>query len=170
MVDRSYKMPTELDQGERRYTFQTPLGDLTVAQKNGSITRMRWKKGASTAANAKTDDPLFQAAETQVREYFAKERQEFDLPLAPDGTEFQKAVWRALYRIPFGITKTYGDIADEVGGHARAVGVACGANPIPLVIPCHRVMGANGRMTGFSASGGIEDKVALLQIESGVLL
>lgn len=170
MVDRSYKMPDGMDDGERRYSFATPLGDLTVAQKAGQITRMRWRKGPSQAEGAQTDDPLFQAAESQVREYFAKQRQEFDLPLAPEGTEFQTAVWRALYRIPFGITKTYGDIADEVGGHARAVGVACGANPIPLVIPCHRVMGANGKMTGFSASGGVEDKVALLQIESGVLL
>ena len=170
MVDDSYKMPEHPDDGESRYTFPTPLGDLTVAQKAGKIARMRWKKGPSEAEGATTDDPLFQAAESQVREYFAEKREVFDLPLAPEGTEFQKAVWRALYRIPFGITKTYGDIADEVGGHARAVGIACGANPIPLVIPCHRVMGANGKMTGFSAYGGIEDKVALLQIESGVLL
>jgi methylated-DNA-[protein]-cysteine S-methyltransferase len=101
-----------------------------------------------------------------LQEYFRGERRTFDLPLAPRGTEFQMDVWRALQRIPYGETRSYSGIAREIGRPAavRAVGAANGANPIPIVIPCHRVVGSNGSLTGFG--GGIETKRWLLALES----
>jgi methylated-DNA-[protein]-cysteine S-methyltransferase len=105
----------------------------------------------------------------QLAEYFAGERQDFDLPLAPRGTEFQRRVWEELSRIPYGVTISYAELAHRVGraGAARAVGRANGTNPIPVVIPCHRVIGADGSLTGYG--GGMPLKKALLMLE-GVLL
>ena len=101
----------------------------------------------------------------QLAEYFAGDRQDFDLALAPVGTPFELAVWEALRRIPFGETRSYGEIAQEIGrpGAARAVGRANGANPIPIVVPCHRVIGSDGSLTGFG--GGLAAKSRLLEIE-----
>jgi methylated-DNA-[protein]-cysteine S-methyltransferase len=105
----------------------------------------------------------------QLAEYFAGERQDFDLPLAPRGTEFQRRVWEELSRIPYGVTISYAELAHRVGraGAARAVGRANGTNPIPVIIPCHRVIGADGSLTGYG--GGMPLKKALLMLE-GVLL
>jgi methylated-DNA-[protein]-cysteine S-methyltransferase len=102
----------------------------------------------------------------QLREYFAGRRAEFDLPLAPEGTEFQRTVWRNLQDIPYGETISYGELAKRVGNPkaSRAVGAANGQNPIPIVIPCHRVIGANGKLTGFG--GGLPTKEALLALET----
>ena len=103
-----------------------------------------------------------------MRAYFAGERQTFDLPLAPRGTEFQQSVWSALQQIPYGETTTYSTIAERIGRPAavRAVGAANGANPIPIVIPCHRVIGASGSLTGFG--GGLDVKRQLLAMEARV--
>jgi methylated-DNA-[protein]-cysteine S-methyltransferase len=105
------------------------------------------------------------AVATQLREYFAGERREFDLELAPRGTEFQLQVWEALREIPWGETRSYGELASAIGRPAasRAVGAANGANPIPIVVPCHRVIGSNGSLTGYG--GGLERKQTLLEIE-----
>ena len=113
-----------------------------------------------------TSDVLEDAA-AQLQEYFAGERREFDLPLAARGTAFQQRVWAALAKIPYGQTMSYGQVAARLGlvpGASRAVGSANGSNPIPIVVPCHRVIGANGTLTGFG--GGIDRKRTLLALES----
>jgi len=109
--------------------------------------------------------PLLLEAEKQLTEYFQKRRQEFSLPLNPSGTEFQKKVWTALSTIPFGETRSYGEVAKQIGNMkaARAVGAANGRNPILIVIPCHRVVGASGELTGFA--GGLPAKKLLLNLE-----
>ena len=109
--------------------------------------------------------PVLENTKRQLEEYFHGERREFDLPLAPRGTEFQQKVWRRLRDIEYGTTTTYGALAQELGNPqaSRAVGLANGSNPIPIVIPCHRVIGANGALTGFG--GGLPVKGALLALE-----
>ena len=117
-------------------------------------------------AQAPGADPLLDEAERQLTEYFAGERTSFDLPLASEGSEFQKKVWGELQRIPFGETASYGDVARRLGYEpviSRAVGAANGANPIPILVPCHRVIGADGTLTGYA--GGIERKKTLLALE-----
>ena len=114
--------------------------------------------------------PLFlQRAVAQLNEYFAGSRHSFDLPLAPSGTEFQLACWRALAEIPYGETRSYGEQARRIGrpDRARAVGAANGANPIAIILPCHRVIGADGSLVGFG--GGLETKRRLLDLEAGIL-
>ena len=108
--------------------------------------------------------PVARAAR-QLRAYFAGERSDFDIPLSPEGTEFQRRVWHELERIPYGCTISYGELAKRVGNPkaSRAVGAANGANPLPIVVPCHRVIGADGTLTGFGA--GIDVKAKLLEIE-----
>lgn len=110
--------------------------------------------------------PLLAAACRQLHEYFAGQRQQFTLPLAPQGTKFQQTVWQALRTIPYGQTWSYGQLARQIGkpGASRAVGAANGRNPIPIIIPCHRVIGADGSLTGFG--GGLPTKIALLQLEA----
>lgn len=109
---------------------------------------------------------MLERTRAQLEEYFAGARREFELPLDPRGTDFQRSVWRRLLQIPYGETTTYGALARELGdpGASRAVGLANGSNPIPIVIPCHRVIGANGSLTGFG--GGLPIKQALLELES----
>lgn len=118
-----------------------------------------WRQGENQA---------LQAAETQLREYFTGERHHFDLPLAPRGTEFQMTVWRALAHIPFGTTCSYAQLAQRIGNPSaiRAVGAANGRNPLPIVLPCHRVIGADGTMVGFG--GGLAVKEFLLRLEGAM--
>lgn len=132
-------------------------------------------EGVAAAADAAAegvrsdDDPVLVAAAEQLAAYFAGERTDFDLPLAPTGTPFQQEVWAALRQIPYGTTASYGEIAGRLGrtGHgARAVGVANGRNPIPVVVPCHRVVGASGAMTGYG--GGMDRKRILLELEGAL--
>lgn len=142
----------------------SPLGGLRIHTHDGHLTRLEFD---AQPCGSKASDPLADAAESQLAEYFAGERTEFDLPLSPDGTDFQQAVWQQVQRIGWGQTASYGDIARSLGyepGVSRAVGAANGANPIPIVIPCHRVIGANGALTGYS--GGVERKTALLALET----
>lgn len=139
--------------------FHSPVGALTVFEEDGAITSLRWAETES-AHTALLDQTL-----TQLAAYFAGELQEFDLPLHVKGSEFQQAVCNEMLKIPYGETCTYGDIAKTLGVAAQPVGGACGGNPIPIIIPCHRVMGAGGKLTGFSGAGGVETKVALLRHE-----
>ena len=122
-------------------------------------------------AEATEGGPIVDAAGVQLGEFFAGERMSFDVPLSPHGTEFQQTVWKALCEVPFGATATYGDIAKAIGQPTatRAVGAANGRNPLPIIVPCHRVIGASGELTGYSGGGGIETKRRLLDHESGTL-
>ena len=142
----------------------SPVGGLRVHTSAGLVTAIEFDAKPHGRIKA---DPLLDQAELQLAEYFAKERTEFDLPLAKDGTEFQVKVWNELHKIPYGQTASYGEVAQKLGydpGISRAVGVANGANPIPIVVPCHRVVGANGKLVGYS--GGIDRKRRLLELEN----
>jgi len=149
-------------------SIPSPVGTLTIFAGGDAIVAVEWGRAPETPGGGE-GTPLLREAATQLREYFAKSREAFDLPLLPSGTEHERAVWKAMTEIPFGHQRTYGDIADELGSVARAVGGACGRNPIPIIIPCHRVVGANGRLTGFSGGEGVETKQWLLRHE-GLLL
>ena len=142
-------------------TLQSPTGPLTIFEEEGEIIVVEWGRASDS-----TETPLLLKAKEQLEEYFAGERDVFDLPLRPEGTDFQQAVWQQMRAIPYGEIKTYGDLAKTLGSHARAVGGACGRNPIPILIPCHRVMGVGGKLTGFSGGEGVTTKEALLRLES----
>jgi methylated-DNA-[protein]-cysteine S-methyltransferase len=152
-----------------KYTFVTcPFGDLMPVTDDGiALTRM-WLPPATPDPSWERADELPILAETrrQLKAYFAGELTDFDLPLEPGGTAFQRKVWEALRRIDYGTTKTYGQIALEIGapGSARAVGSANHDNPLAIIVPCHRVVGANGSLVGFA--GGLHQKRALLDLES----
>jgi methylated-DNA-[protein]-cysteine S-methyltransferase len=144
--------------------IDSPIGGLRIHASAGLVTAIDF--GASAPHGSRTSDELLDRAERQLGEYFAAERTQFDLPLASDGTEFQKKVWSELLRIPYGETASYGEIARRLGyesGISRAVGAANGANPIPIVVPCHRVVGSDGSLTGYA--GGIDRKRTLLALE-----
>lgn len=144
--------------------MDSPIGGLRIHVSAGLVTAIAF--GPDQPSGTRVADPLLDRVEAQLTEYFAGERTAFDLPLANEGSEFQKKVWSELQRIPFGETASYGDIARRLGyepGISRAVGAANGANPIPVVVPCHRVIGADGSLTGYA--GGIERKRTLLALE-----
>jgi len=147
-------------------SFDTPTGPFTLTDDAGEIVAATWRHARRIEAT-----PLLLEAKAQVTAYFEGTLQAFDLPLAIRGTDFQQAVCRQIAAIPFGETTTYGDLARNLGAPAQAVGQGCGANPIALIIPCHRVLGANG-LGGFSGGKGIETKVALLRNEgaAGLLI
>ena len=149
-----------------RYEIETKLGIMTLIEKDGKITAICYGKEKQEIPWKKT--PLLALAQQQLLEYFAGNRQNFSLPLELEGTEFQKKVWQALQTISYGQTKTYGQIAKEIGKEkaARAVGNANHNNPIAIIIPCHRVIGANGKLTGYSA--GVEKKDFLLKLEKAL--
>lgn len=140
--------------------IKTPIGPLTLEADENAVTAIRFSAGGAQDAS-----PLLDAAEAQLREYFAGARRTFDLPLAPHGTAFQQRVWAALRTIPYGETRTYGELAAAIDSPnaSRAVGMANHRNPIPIIIPCHRVIGANGTLTGYA--GGLEIKRRLLALE-----
>ncbi len=142
-------------------SLHTPLGDLTLAEEDGALVALDWGFGRD-----QTPTPLLIRAAAALQDYFDGTLAEggFDLPLAPQGTAFQRRVWEALRRIPLGETRTYGDLARALDSAARAVGRANGANPLPILIPCHRVVAAGG-LGGYSAPGGIETKSWLLAHE-----
>jgi len=151
--------------------IESPVGDLLVSGNGEAVTRLymevrRW--GPGDTSGWRRDDALFDGARRQLHAYFAGELLAFDLPLAPAGTPFQQRVWRALCEIPYGDVVSYGTIARriEAPSAVRAVGAANGRNPISIVIPCHRVVGANGSLTGYG--GGLERKDWLLEHEARV--
>jgi len=141
-------------------SLHSPLGDLTVFEEDGVIVALDWGW-----VEAQTPTPLLLRARDQLQEYFDGTRTDFDLPLAPAGTEYRRRVWRELTRIPFGATRTYAQIAARAGGSARSVGQANGDNPIPIIIPCHRVLASSG-LGGYSGAGGLETKRYLLDLET----
>jgi methylated-DNA-[protein]-cysteine S-methyltransferase len=141
-------------------TVDSPLGKLRVSESGGAIVSVRWG-----AAPRETETPLLATAAAQLHGYFYCELKAFDLPLRPAGGDFEQKVWRLMQAIPRGRTRTYGDIARELGGDARDVGAACGSNPIPVLIPCHRVTAAAGALGGYSGKGGADTKRFLLELE-----
>ena len=143
----------------------SPRGPLTIFEEEGTIVALDFGRAVDAS-----ETPLLLQARDQLDAYFGRKRTDFQLPLAPLGSAFQRAVWDQMCAIPYGAAATYGDIAHTLGSAARAVGGACGANPIPIIIPCHRVIGAGGRVTGYSGGEGIETKLALLRLEGYRLL
>jgi methylated-DNA-[protein]-cysteine S-methyltransferase len=144
----------------RRTVTQSPFGPLTLTERDEAIVALDWGRlPESDGPTARLRD----AAE-QLDEYFDGRLKRFDLEVMPRGTDFQVRVWRALQAIPYGETMTYGEIAQSLKSSARAVGVACGANPLPIIVPCHRVVAENG-LGGFSGLGGIATKRRLLALE-----
>jgi methylated-DNA-[protein]-cysteine S-methyltransferase len=143
-------------------TTNSPVGPLTLFADDGAIVALEWgwPPDSDEAPGA-----LLEEARDQLEAYFAGKLQRFTLPLAPYGTAFQKKVWQHLQDIPFGKVRTYGDLARELGTAPRALGGACGRNPIPILIPCHRVLASNGRLGGYSGMDGIDTKRFLLQLE-----
>ena len=153
--------------------LESPIGKLLIAGDSDADRYIGFAKDGIPKEPGPgwvelSTEPLEEAAR-QLCEYFSGKRTEFDLPLAPEGTEFQRNVWRRLQDIPYGETISYGELARQVGNPkaSRAVGAANGQNPIPIVIPCHRVIGANGKLTGFG--GGLPVKEALLALEAEVV-
>ncbi len=142
-------------------SLHSPVGDLTVSEEDGRIVALDWGWGRD-----QTETPVLVTARTQLEEYFDGTRQAFDLPLAPEGTEYRKKIWAALCRIPFGETRSYIEIARAAGGSPRSVGGANAHNPIPILIPCHRVLAADG-IGGYSGGEGIDTKRTLLALEAG---
>jgi methylated-DNA-[protein]-cysteine S-methyltransferase len=157
---------------DRTTRVASPVGDLVLTGDGTSITGCYFT-GTDHAATPweglEPDDDAFADATAQLDEYFAGERTTFDLPLAPSGTPFQLRVWEQLRTIPYGETRSYADVARGIGSTTgfRAVGLANGRNPISIIVPCHRVIGANGSLTGYG--GGLERKRFLLDLERGTL-
>lgn len=150
---------------EAQLTVPSPVGPLVVSEAGGRITAIGWG-----TARRDSETPLLAAAAQQLAAYFRRELTAFDLPLAPGGSTFEQAVWEQMLAIPYGQTRTYGEIAGIVGAMPQAVGGACGSNPIPIVIPCHRILAASGRSGGYSGRGGVETKHFLLALEGAMLL
>lgn len=149
-----------------RLSLDSPVGNLTLCEEDGRITALIW---GGKAAEPGEPSPLLLRAKHEIAAYFARQRHEFDLPVEPRGSPAERKVWQAMAEIPYGQTRTYGDIAKRTGQTAREVGQACGRNPIPILLPCHRVVAANG-LGGFSAPGGVAWKGQLLVLERALLL
>jgi methylated-DNA-[protein]-cysteine S-methyltransferase len=147
--------------------IDSPVGPLTLAGRNGKLAHLRMvgQTHEPSRAGWEQDDDVFSDAVEQLAAYFAGDLTTFDVDLELAGTEFQRRVWAALRTIPYGETRSYGEIASQIGapGASRAVGLANGRNPVGIIVPCHRVIGATGDLTGYG--GGLERKRALLQLE-----
>lgn len=141
--------------------IDTPLGRMYISSDGENITGLRFG-----SCKGETPDAVLMKAKAELAEYFTGQRKSFDLPLKPGGTAFQQSVWRALCEIPYGETATYGQIAERIGNKkaCRAVGMANNRNPIAIIIPCHRVIGAGGSLTGYA--GGLDKKEFLLELEA----
>jgi len=138
----------------------SPIGPLTISEEDGRIVSLDWGWPPDSV-----DTPLLLAARDQLEEYFAGTRTDFALPLDPAGTAFQRRVWRELAAIPYGETRSYGQLAARLGTAPRPLGGACGRNPLPILIPCHRVLAGDGRLGGYSGIDGIDTKIFLLRLE-----
>lgn len=149
----------------RRLSFETRIGRLTVSEEDGKIVALDW---GGRAMGKPT--PLLIEAKRQLLEYLAGRRRTFDLPLAPEGAATERRVWQLMSEIPFGETRTYGALGKALALAPRAVGQACGRNPLPIFIPCHRVVGSHGALGGYSGGEGAETKRRLLQLEHALLL
>lgn len=148
-------------------TYQSPLGEIALTANDEGLSALAFQTGKSpiTFIGLSQNSQKFSTVIKQLNEYFNGERKSFNLPLAPKGTNFQKQVWQALTEIPCGETKSYGWVAKSINNEkaVRAVGTANGANPIALIVPCHRVIGSNGKLTGYA--GGLALKAKLLMHE-----
>ncbi|MBL8559689.1 MAG: methylated-DNA--[protein]-cysteine S-methyltransferase [Hyphomonadaceae bacterium] len=153
------------------HVHESPVGPLTLVSDGAALAGVYFEsqKHGAPPAGPRGSDKIIDGARKQLDAYFAGKRTSFDVPLAPKGTAFQTRVWHALTKIPYGETTSYGAIANAIGSPkaVRAVGAANGRNPIPIIIPCHRVIGANGSLTGFG--GGMARKELLLDLERGAL-
>lgn len=155
--------------------MDSPIGELLVVEQGGRVTAIEFTPFRDAVdgrprGSRNDDEPVLVRAVEQLRAYFARELKEFDLPLAAHGTDFQQRVWQQLLSVGYGETASYGEIAHRLGmtnAASRAVGLANGRNPIPIVIPCHRVIGANGTLTGYA--GGVDRKQTLLELEQDAL-
>lgn len=148
---------------ERFAYLSSPVGTLTLTEEEGALTGLYF--GRLSRQGQEMLSPVLEETARQLSEYFSGKRREFSLPLSPKGTEFQLRVWRALKTIPYGETRSYGDMARLIGSPkaCRAVGMANHRNPISIIVPCHRVVGANGSLTGYG--GGLDAKRFLLDLE-----
>lgn len=143
-------------------SIPSPVGVLTLSEEDGALISIVWDREVRHNGS-----PLLTEAGRQIDAYFAGGLTEFDLPLKPTGSPFEQRVWAAMQRIPYGKTERYGDLASAIGSAPRAVGGACGRNPLPIVIPCHRVLAKTG-LGGYSGEGGLKTKQTLLSLESAV--
>ena len=144
-----------------------PFGRFGVEEKEGAVTHLYLNPAGAVLPAEERETPLLAEAMRQLAEYFAGERREFELPLAPEGTPVMRRVWAELVKVPYGAIATYGEIAERIGnpGGSRAVGLANNRNPIAIIIPCHRIIGSSGKLVGYA--GGVELKERLLALESG---
>lgn len=149
-------------------TYQSPIGRLLLVGSDGKLEELHFANSSrqnDITEGWQYDEECFSEVLRQLAEYFAGKRQQFDLEIAPKGTAFQQRVWQELRKIPYGHTESYGEIAERIGNSkaSRAVGMANGKNPIPIIVPCHRVIGKDGSLTGFG--GGLDVKKQLLALE-----
>jgi methylated-DNA-[protein]-cysteine S-methyltransferase len=147
---------------------ESPVGRLALQADNEVLTGVRWASRGERSRDRTPSATLDEAAR-QLDRYFARKLRRFDLPLAAHGTDFQKRVWAMMRDIPYGETATYGGMAMALGSGPRAVGMACSTNPIPIVVPCHRVLGSGGKEGGYSGGQGLPTKRRLLALEGVVL-
>lgn len=155
--------------------MDSPVGELRIVENRGAVTRLDFEPypvpaDGSPLGERDDDLPVLAEARRQLGDYFRRQRRDFDLPLAPRGTDFQQRVWQGLRGIGWGETSSYGEMARRLGmstAASRAVGLANGRNPIAIIIPCHRVVGADGKLVGYA--GGLQRKQTLLDLESEVL-
>jgi len=148
--------------------IESPVGRLALEADGDALAAVRWASPGERARAAKTP-PILKQARHQLERYFAGRLKTFDLRLAARGTDFQKRVWKMMSDIPYGETATYGGMAMALGSGPRAVGMACGRNPLPIVVPCHRVLGSGGSEGGYSGGQGLKTKHKLLALEGVVL-
>lgn len=144
-------------------SLMTPVGNLTLFEADNALCVVEW----GTAPQG-TETPLLKEAKAQLSAYFKGQLTEFDLPLSPMGTDHQKRVWAIMQTIPYGQSLTYGQVATLIGSIPRAVGGACARNPLPILIPCHRVMGQSGKLTGYSGGEGLDTKQRLITLEQAI--
>jgi len=147
---------------------ESPVGRLALQANGDMLTGVRWATDGEQSRDEPS--PVLTEARRQLERYFAGRLKRFDLPLAGRGTDFQKSVWNLMREIPYGETATYGGMAMVLGSGPRAVGMACGRNPLPIIVPCHRVLGSGGKEGGFSGGQGLPTKRKLLALEGVVLL
>ena len=148
---------------------ESPVGRLALEAEDDTLTGVRWTGAAERSKDEKAT-PVLREARRQLELYFKRRLRRFELPLAGRGTPFQHSVWKMMSAIPFGETATYGGMAMALGSGPRAVGMACGRNPLPIVVPCHRVLASGGKEGGFSGGQGLSTKRKLLALEGVVLL
>jgi len=144
-------------------SLHSPIGELTLSEDDGAIVALDWGWGRD-----QEETPLLLEAKAQLNAYFDGSGENFSLPLRPYGSQFQQNVWKEMLNIPYGKTMTYGEMAKKLNSAAQPIGGACGRNPIPIIIPCHRVLASGGKLGGYTADGGLEIKRALLQLEGAL--